>query len=142
MTTPSQDEVSSSQETDSTEGQDPASNADSSAVESAPDTPPEVQEQVQPSVLDMLRGEVGLDDDDEELVQLVVDAETEFRAGNFRAAGKLFTSVAERSPSPKMADFIQTRLKRIRPDFAALIVAAVCGIALIVIWILAVGHSH
>lgn len=143
MSEPSQDEVGSPSVTDSTEGPDSApDNTDSPAAESNPNDSSETEEQVEPSVRDLLRGEVGLDDDEEDLIQLVVDAETQFQAGNFRAAKPLFGSAKDRSPSPNMAAFVDGRLRRIRPDTAALVVAALCGLALVVIWILAVGHSH
>ena len=81
--------------------------------------------------------QIGHEDDPRELIDRVTEAERLFDDGDFRAARTTFREVLTGKPSPEMRRFAEDRLKRIKPDRVALIVAAICIVALIAIWILA-----
>ena len=81
--------------------------------------------------------QIGHEDDPDALIDKVADAERLLDAGDFQSAGAAFREVLAATPSAEMRRFVEERLRRLKPDRVALAVAAICIVALVVIWILA-----
>ena len=82
--------------------------------------------------------QVGHEDDPDDLIDKVAEGEALFDGGDFRSAQNTFGEVLSESPSPEMRRFVEGRLKRIKPDRIALLVAAACAIGVSIIWFFAV----
>lgn len=85
---------------------------------------------------------IGHDRDDGPLITTMLDAEAFFERGNNRAASAALDSLLGGTPSPELRAVALSLQKRIRPDRATLLVALVCALGLLLIWVLAVAHSH
>lgn len=85
----------------------------------------------------LLRAKLGHNLDTDEIVDRFLEAENAFERGDNRVASEAIRNLLKRDLSRELRREAQALLRRIRPDRQALVVAVLCVLGLIAVWILA-----